>query len=399
MHNSTEPLWSGARLRPCRKLQRRTRRGALLSVVAGVIGVALSACSTTPLVPYTTDTPPLVLVPAVDAGVRDERGRFREIFCQILEARKSTLPDYRPCGEALTRVGAEPSGTREEVDLGPSKRRLIAVVVPGVGWDCFANWLELQGSVAAHVRQFGYDQITLTVDSLSGTANNARQIRDAIMQMKLTGTEPRLVLFGYSKGTPDILQAVVSYPEIRKRVAAVVSVAGAVGGSPLANDASESQLALLTHWPGAKCSRGDGRAIESLRPATRMAWLAQNPLPHDFPYYSLVTYPKPERISSVLRASYNKLSRVDARNDSQMIFYDQVIPGSTLIGYVNADHWALAVPISRSHPFLGSTLVDHNHYPREALVEAILRFVEWDEKSPIARRAVESGDHRPPGGR
>ena len=399
MHNCTEPLWSGSHSRPCRRLQRRTCRSTLLSVVAGVIGIALSACSTTPLLPYTTGTPPLVLVPAVDAGVRDERGRFREIVCQVLEARKSTLPDYRPCDEALTRVGAEPPGTGEEVDLGPSKRRLIAAVVPGVGWDCFSNWLELQGSVAAHVRQFGYDQITVPVDSLSGTANNAHQIRDAIMHMNLKGTEPRLVLIGYSKGAPDILQAVVSYPEIRKRVAAVVSVAGAVGGSPRANDASESQLALLKHWPGAECSPGDGHAIESLRPATRMAWLAQNPLPHDFPYYSLVTYPKPERISSVLRASYNKLSRVDARNDSQMIFYDQVIPGSTLIGYVNADHWALAVPISRSHPFLGSTFVDHNDYPREALLEAILRFVECDEKNSTSRRGVKSGGHRPPGGR
>ena len=31
-------------------------------------------------------------------------------------------------------------------------------------------------------------------------------------------------------------------------------------------------------------------------------------------------------------------SRVDARNDGQLIYYDQVIPGSSLISYVNADH-------------------------------------------------------------
>jgi hypothetical protein len=62
-----------------------------------------------------------------------------------------------------------------------------------VSWDCFADWLELHSSGAAHVRQFGYDQILLTVDGLSGSANNARQIRDAIMQMEVAGTEPRLV--------------------------------------------------------------------------------------------------------------------------------------------------------------------------------------------------------------
>ena len=361
-----------------KKPDRQTRRRALLLVMALVVSVIFSACSTPPLVPYSADTPPLVLIPASAAGVQDKRGRFREIFCQVLAVRGPSLPDYRSCDEALTRVGAEPAGTGERVELGASKRRLIAALVPGVGWDCFAGWLELHSSGAAHVRQFGYDQILLTVDGLSGSANNARQIRDAIMQMEVAGTEPRLVLVGYSKGAPDILEAVVSYPEIRPRVAAVVSAAGAVGGSPLANDADQKQLAFLQHWPGARCTPGDGRAVESLRPGTRLAWLAAHPLPREVPYYSVVTFPEPGRISSALSASYTKLSRVDARNDSQMLFYDQVIPGSTLVGYLNADHWALAVPVSRSHPWLGSILVSHNDYPREALLEALLRFVEWD---------------------
>ena len=186
------------------------------------------------------------------------------------------------------------------------------------------------------------------------------------------------MLIGYSKGAPDILEAVVSYPEIRQRIAAVVSAAGAVGGSPLANNATQSQLELLRHWPGARCTIGDGGAVESLRPSIRKKWLANHALPRDFPYYSLVTYPRPERISTILKSSYDKLSRVDARNDSQVLFYDQVIPGSTLLGYVNADHWALAVPIARSHSMLGSTFVDQNNYPREALLEAVLRFVEED---------------------
>ncbi|MGC1955495.1 MAG: hypothetical protein WA970_23545, partial [Gammaproteobacteria bacterium] len=145
--------------------------------------VGLSACSTPPLVPYTAETPPLILVPAAQAGVRDKRGRFREIFCQVLEARGPALPDYRPCDEALARVGFEPAGTGKKVDLGPSQRRLVAAVVPGVGWDCFSDWLDLKGSAAAHVRQFGYNQITLSVDGLSSSANNARQVRNAIMQM------------------------------------------------------------------------------------------------------------------------------------------------------------------------------------------------------------------------
>ena len=69
---------------------------------------------------------------------------------------------------------------------------------------------------------------------------------------------------------------------------------------------------------------------------------------------------------------------MDARNDSQMLFYDQVIPGGVLLGYLNADHWAVAVPVARSHRFLCSTFVNHNDFPREALLEALMRFVEED---------------------
>jgi hypothetical protein len=348
----------------------------LLAAVAVVSSILVSACTTTPLAPYSEDTPPLVLVPISQAGVVDKRARFREIFCTILETRGQTLPDYRPCAEALTQVGDEPEASGEIVGLGRSKRRLVAVIVPGVGWDCFANWLDPKNTTGTHLNQFGFDKTFLKVDGLSSSTSNARQIRDAIIEMEGAETEPDLVLIGYSKGAPDILEAIVNYPEIRHRIAAVISVAGAIGGSPLANDATQSQLAMLRHWPDAQCTDGDGGAIESLRPATRKAWLAENPLPRDFPYYSLVTYPRPERISSILKSSYNKLSRIDARNDSQILFYDQVIPGGALIGYLNADHWAVVVPVARTHSTIGSMFVDQNSYPREALLEALLRFVE-----------------------
>jgi pimeloyl-ACP methyl ester carboxylesterase len=197
---------------------------------------------------------------------------------------------------------------------------------------------------------------------------------------------PRIVLIGYSKGAPDVLEAIVRYPEIRGRVAAVISAAGAVGGSPLANDAEQYQADLLQYFPGATCEAGDGGAVESLRPATRKAWLAaNNPLPAGPRYYSLVTYPQPERISKILQSSYDKIARLDGRNDSQMIFYDQVIPGSTLLGFVNADHWALVLPIARTHATVSELFVTQNAYPREALLEAVLRFVEEDLASNATR--------------
>jgi len=162
------------------------------------------------------------------------------------------------------------------------------------------------------------------------------------------------------------------------RVAAILSAAGAVGGSALANDAEQAQADLLRHWPGAKCDEGDGGGVKSLRPDVRMAWMAQNPLPPGLGYYSLVTLPTPDRISRVIEKSYRKLGEIDWRNDSQVIYSDQIIPGSTLLGFLNCDHWAIAVPVSRSHPVISRSLVDKNDYPREALLEAVLRFIEED---------------------
>ena len=352
--------------------------GPVHQALAALACAALGGCGGQPLVPYSADTPPLVLAPAAQAGVEDARARFREVYCAVLEARAGEVPDHRSCEEALTRVGAEPTGTGRRVDLGHSKRGLIALAVPGIGYECFERWLNPPGTAVKHVRQFGYDAMWLKVDALSSSGNNARQIRDAVMVMPEEAGAPRLVLIGYSKGAPDILEAIVAYPEMRSRIAAVVSAGGSVGGSALANDAEQYQADLLRYFPGATCGPGDGGGVASLRPAKRQAWLSQNPLPREVRYYSLVTFPEPGRISSILVSSYRKLARIDARNDSQMIFYDQLIPGSALVGYLNADHWALAVPINRTRTTIASLLVTQNAYPREALLEALLRFVEED---------------------
>lgn len=340
----------------------------------------LVACASKPLNPWTTDSPPLALVPVADAGVDDQRGRFREIYCEVLESRGEEWPDYRPCDEALTRVAGEPPGSGKPVDLGISEQKLLALIVPGVGWECIEAWLEIDESVDDLLRGFGFQAELLKVDGLSGTEHNALQIRDAIAALPAEFDDIPILLIGYSKGAPDILQAIVDYPEITERVVAVISASGAIGGSPLANAADQKDLNIIRRFPGGNCSEGDGGAVNSLRPGVRRSWLADNKLPDDIAYYSLVTYPNPDRISSVLGTTYRKLSQVDARNDSQLIYYDQVIPGSTLMGFLNADHWAVAVPIARSHSFIGSTFVDKNDYPREALVEAVIRFVHEDLK-------------------
>jgi len=159
----------------------------------------------------------------------------------------------------------------------------------------------------------------------------------------------------------------------------VVSYSGAVWGSALAEGANEKQLRWLTRVPGAECEKKDSKALETLMPANRKQWFATQTLPEHIRYYSVVSFPDPDNISNGLKGSHRKLGQLrDARNDSQLVFYDQIIPGSTLLGFFNADHWAMSIPIARQHRLSQALFADKNDFPREIALEAILRFVEED---------------------
>lgn len=180
------------------------------AIVVMLAALAIAGCASKPLLPYTADTTPLMLVPAIQSKAQDERGRFREIFCQVLEARKDSIPDYRACDDAITRVAQEPGGTGRAVTLGPAHRRLKLLFVPGVGWDCFTKWLAIEDTIPEHLRQFGYDMATVDIDGLASSASNATKIRDAILETPQDGGQPDLVLLGYSKGAADVLVTLAS---------------------------------------------------------------------------------------------------------------------------------------------------------------------------------------------
>jgi len=338
----------------------------------------IAGCASQPTVPWTADFELLEALPPRLGEVRDDRGRFREIFCTVLEEHGKDMPDYRSCEEALTRVGTEPPGSGQPVDLGASLGNYLVGIVPGFGWDCITGWLKFDNYGPKYLGQFGYDAFLIDVDGLSGTKNNAAQIAEALRALPPEQAGKDLILAGYSKGAPDILEFITGYPELARNVVAVVAMAGAVSGSPLALDSTQDQANLLTKVPRSDCDEGDGLGVESLRPDVRQAWLAEHPLPDHIRYYSVLTYPEPDRMSTGLKSSWKKLGETDIRNDSQVIFYDEVIPGSTVIALPNADHWAMAVPVSRAHSFAATTFVDENDYPREVFLEALMRYIEED---------------------
>jgi len=363
----------------------------LIVLLSGL--VALAGCSPQPMVDASGDIPPIVLVPSTRAGIVDQRARFREIFCALSDDHGGGLPDHRPCEKALHRLAGEAPPSGAAVNLDAARLDLRLVIVPGLAAECFGELAQPLRFAARHVESLGYEVSWIDVDGLSSSTRNAAEIRDAIVAMEELPDRP-IVLLGYSKGATDLLEAMAD-ATLASRVAAVVTLGGAVNGSPLADKASDAFLNALAFLPGTRCEAGDRGALNSLRRSTRMSWLAAQQPSASVRYYSLASYADRDQISSVLRSSYDDLSLIDPRNDSQLLFYDQIVPGGTLLGYVNGDHWAVAMPISRNVT-LADLLLDRNAFPREILLEAILKQVEEDlistkATSSLALPSIDSG--------
>lgn len=343
--------------------------------VAGIVAT-LWGCND-PLIPLSLDSPPVILTPISFANVADGRARFREIYCAIRADHGVSLPEDRPCEEALVRLGGEPQPTGRPVHLASPTRPLRVVVVPGLFDECVRKYVQTYSDALAHLEARGWRTATIPVSGRSGTAHNAAQIRDFVLGLSLAADE-RVLLVGYSKGAADALEALGQYPEMLPRVAAMVSVAGAVGGSPLADGYVDLYDRLLRDLAVPNCPPGDGQGMASITRAARQSSLARRPPPAGVKYFSAAGIAGPERMSRALRLFADRLAHVDPRHDGQVIFFDTIIPGGTLLGFLQADHWALAVPFSRKTSALpfSVTLVDHNAFPREVFLEAVVRFVE-----------------------
>jgi hypothetical protein len=92
--------------------------------------------------------------------------------------------------------------------------------------------------------------------------------------------------------------------------------------------------------------------------------------------YSIVGLPEKERVSPSLSASHGQLSEIDARNDGQLLWTEAVAVPGALLGYVNADHWALAMRLSQVFPDVASYFIDD--VPHGVLLAAAIAVVAQD---------------------
>jgi len=336
-------------------------------------GLILAACTGSPL--YTERTPPTVLTTATAAGVHDMRGVYREALCRRLADSRDA------CDEVLRRLPGEPppGPLVTPIAMPALAGRYRVGVVLGFMAECVKGIVTPFADVLAALGTAGIDARILNVGGRGSTVENAERLALEI-------TEPAedarpFVIVAYSKGLPDVLELLVSRPEAAARIAAVVSVAGASNGSPLADRFRSAYLRLVARFPLPGCRPGMGQEIDDLRRDVRLEWWRRHAAAVKTPIFSLVTAPRRENISPLMRPVYLTLARLEPRNDGHLVWYDQIPPGSRLLGYLDADHWGVATPYSEQIPIAGPFFADA--VPRALIIEAALEVVSRSLPDPV----------------
>jgi hypothetical protein len=339
-------------------------RGIAAALVLTVAGCA----SAPPLDPAVFDRRIL----AAGSATVDQRAAFRDIFCATLAR---TAPEAGPCDAFLWRDPTEEPAAPRAEPPGPLRADWRVVMVSGYASDCVAPWFRMFGDARPRLSDMGIDVMDAPVAGLAGTEWNA-----AILAETLTGVAggpgKRTLVVGYSKGAADIIEMLGAYPEAAARVDAVVSISGSLGGAQLAQTAPQFLDALIEHAPGADCAPHDGRALWSLRPDVRAARLAARPRPAQPPIFVLAGFVERDQVSRALAGGWETLTARGALTDGQLTVEEQSTPGAVLLGHPRADHWAAALPISEAAPAIGGVAADRNAYPRDVLIESVVRFID-----------------------
>ncbi len=334
-----------------------------------LLGAGLAAgCAVLPTRSELLAAPPPHATMPDGSGIVDGRGRFRQIFCAILANGSSAGGPGPDCAKWLWRFDDELPAAP-----GPPARaddRFRFYLVTGALSDCLGEVGKPFSSAVPGLVEDGYRIATIVVSGRSGAEHNARQIAERLAETPPDQDE-RVVLIGYSKGATDILEFLVRYPELAARVDSVVSIAGAIGGSPLADEIDAFYDLIMSHFPEHDCPPGDGGVVDSLRTGTRRDWLIRHPLPDTVRYFSIAAFTTRPRVAAALVPTWEQLLRQDRYNDGQLLTRDALIPGSNLLAYLNADHWAAAIDIESTHHWIGARR-DPTAFPRGALLEAIL---------------------------
>src|SRR5262245_55447640 len=301
-----------------------------------------------------------------DTG-KDLSAAFRRAFCSVLHGENPDGCEWDSCDSYLKSEDAS-SFQPDKLDVIPASYRVL--VIPGILSSCQAN-TQAFAEAQTHLREkHGMTVEFLQTPNESSIANGARTAK--YLKDKVQGDSRKYILVGYSKGAPDIQEALANDSQARNSVAAFISVAGAIGGSPIA----ETMPAIVQRYTASlklgTCEGDVAEAFKSLRQDVRQQFLSAHPEPL-VPSFSLAAISDETTTSRMLLQTWKVLTAYDPRTDSQLLLFDALVPGGNYLGTLRADHLAVALNYSGSEDSTIRSAADHNRFPRAALLEAAVR--------------------------
>ncbi len=317
---------------------------------------------------------PTVRVELEAAGMKNAQESFGAAFCRHYA--RLAGPDAPACDRWLLGVQAEPvHGASSAAALPPVAPAVV--IIPGIFGECVRQSVTPFSHDYAYLRQLGYQVEVVPVSGRGSSELNARAIHD-FFAARPPG---KVIVIGYSKGITDFM---VAATQARAdawigRIAALVSVAGVVNGTPLASRGEKLYERIFREIPVPTCGPADGGGVASLgyRSATDTA-RAFARARHTYRTYSVAAVVDGGPVNPVLAMGYELLGGVDQRNDGQVLLDDAILPRSTFLGAFRADHWSIALPFEDSRDPWMAPLSIHNHFPRRALLAAILETLDRD---------------------
>jgi hypothetical protein len=326
---------------------------------------------------FTSDGRTLLVYLTHDTG--NMSAGFGDIFCSVLKQNNPGGGEWGPCSRYIDSPG------KEDLKLAPVLTKYRVLIVPGILSSCLAESPAFQEGQDALKKQYGLDVSLLQVPNDS-SESNAKMIA-AYLRDHRAEDGKKYILVGYSKGGPDIQVTLAQEADVVNQVAAFVTVAGASGGSPIADLLPQVTEKYMKTVPLKSCQGDLSTGFRSLKRETRQAFLAAHPVP-TVPTYSLIAKADQSTTSKALLETWRALLSYGTDEDGQVLKDDAIVPGAKFLGAALADHFAVALPFDKSADSAIRSGMDKSSYPRAALLESLIRFVTADLESGTGASAL-----------
>jgi pimeloyl-ACP methyl ester carboxylesterase len=314
---------------------------------------------------------------------REPAVAYAKMFCSVLST------EFSQWGDCKNYVLMDTSYPAEPLDALPTDWTILRI--GGLGAQCVADTTTAFEDAGTHLwDKHRIESHHVPVGAFDSSERNAARIRDFVLQMLAQHPSKKFIVVAHSKGAADTLVALALYGRQLTQVKAVITIAGAVGGSWLVDPLETLNERLLRDLELPSCVEtaraGEPNAFDSMRRDVRQKFLADHE-PSAPLAFSITAVSTREQTSEILKPLWDRVSPYAMEQDSHLVERETVVPWGTFLGRAHGDHWAVAMPYDPNPKVTEKQLrkINRNKYPREALVEAALRVAVKELAAPESR--------------